>query len=86
MGCYLFVVIDADLKKLDEVNKRSAHKANMKYIYHNMRLLQHEYRDCCQFVFSGSRVNSENIIPRILKCGKSMWNVDLQYFLNKKNL
>jgi hypothetical protein len=86
MGCYLFVVVDADLKNLDETNKKSAHKANMKYIYHNMRLLQHEYRDCCQFVFSGSRLNSEYIIPRILKSGKSIWNVDLQHFLNKKNL
>ena len=86
IGCYLFIVIDADLKKLEEINKKSAHKANMKYIYHNMRLLQHEYRDCCQFVFSGSRLNSEYVIPRILKSGKSIWNVDLQYFLNKKNL
>ena len=86
MDCYLFVVIDADLKKLDEGNKKSAHKSNMKYIYHNMRLLQHEYRDCCQFVFSGSRSNSEYLIPRILKGGKSIWDVDLQYFLNKKNL
>jgi len=84
IGCYLFVVIDADLKKLDETNKKSAHKSNMKYIYHNMRLLQHEYRDCCQFVFSRSRINSENIIPRILKSGKKIWNVDLQYFIDKK--
>jgi hypothetical protein len=86
MGCYLFVVVDADLTKLEETNKKSAHKSNMKYIYHNMRLLQHEYRDCCQFVFSGSRVNSENLIPRILKAGKKIWNVDLQFFINNKPL
>lgn len=86
MDCYLFIVIESDLKKLDDLNKRSAHKANMKYIYHNMRLLQHEYRDCCQFVFSGNRRNSEDLIPRILFHGKKIWNVDLQYFINEKNL
>lgn len=86
MGCYLFVVIETDLKKLEESNKKSAHKSNMKYIYHNMRLLQHEYRDCCQFVFSGGRSQSEGLIPRILKAGKKIWNVDMQYFLENKNL
>lgn len=86
IGCYLFVVIEADLKKIEDSNKKSVHKSNMKYIYHNMRLLQHEYRDCCQFVFSGSRINSENLIPRILKAGKKIWNVDLQYFVNNKLL
>lgn len=86
MDCYLFVVIESDLKKLDESNKRSAHKANMKYIYHNMRILQHEYKDCCQFVFSGNRKSSEDLIPRILFHGKKIWNVDLQYFINEKKL
>jgi len=86
MDCYLFVVIESDLKKLDDSNKKSAHKANMKYIYHNMRVLQHEYRDCCQFVFSGNRKNSEDLIPRILFHGKKIWNVDLQYFINEKKL
>lgn len=86
IGCYLFVVVESDLKTLDESNKKSVHKSNMKYIYHNMRLLQHQYRDCCQFVFSGSRTISEDLIPRILKAGKSIWNVDLQYFLENKNL
>lgn len=86
IGCYLFVVVDADLKLIEEDNKRSVHKANIKYIYHNMRILQHEYRDCCQFVFTGSRKNSEYIIPKLLKFGKELWKVDLQYFINKKNL
>lgn len=86
MDCYLFIVVESDLKKLDELNKKSVHKANMKYIYHNMRVLQHEYRDCCQFVFSGNRKNSEDLIPRILFHGKKIWNVDLQYFINEKIL
>jgi hypothetical protein len=86
IGCYLFVVVDANLKFLEQDNKKSAHKANLKYIYHNMRVLQHEYKDCCQFVFSGSRKNSEYIIPKILKFGKQLWNVDMQFFINNKIL
>lgn len=84
MGCYLFIVVEENLKRMDVANKKSMHISNMKYIYHNMRTIQHEYRDCCQFVFSGSRKNSEYVIPKILKAGKSIWNVDVQYFIDKK--
>jgi hypothetical protein len=84
IGCYLFIVIEEDYKQIEAINKKSYHVSNMKYIYHNMRTIQHEYRDCCQFVFSGSRKNSELLIPKILKAGKSIWNVDMQHFIDKK--
>lgn len=84
IDCFLFIVIECDLYTLEQDNKKSYHKSNLKYIYHNMRLLQHEYKDCCQFVFTGSRSNSEDLIPRILYYGKNIWNVDMQYFINKK--
>jgi hypothetical protein len=84
LDCYLFIVVEADLYSLEEDNKKAYHKANMKYIFHNMRQLQHEYRDCAQFVFTGSRANSEKLIPSLLYCGKKNWNVDIQYFINKK--
>ncbi|NBU82678.1 MAG: hypothetical protein EBS55_13630 [Flavobacteriaceae bacterium] len=58
----------------------------MKYIFHNMRLIQHEYYDCCQFLFSGSRKNSEKLIPKILHSGKRLWKVDMQYFINHYEL
>ena len=84
LNCYLFVVIESDLYSLEEDNKKSYHKSNMKYIFHNMRKLQHEYKDCVQFVFTGSRTNSENLIPLLLHWGKMIWNVDMQYFINEK--
>lgn len=84
INCYLFIVTEADLYDLENLNKKSYHKSNLKYIYHNMRILQHKYKDCCQFVFTGSRLNSENLIPRILRSGKKIWNVDMQYFINKR--
>jgi hypothetical protein len=84
INCYLFIVTEANLYDLENLNKKSYHKSNLKYIYHNMRVLQHKYKDCCQFVFTGSRLNSENLIPKILRSGKKIWNVDMQHFINKK--
>jgi len=84
LNCYLFIVIEADLYSLEDQNKKSYHKSNMKYIFHNMRILQHKYKDCAQFVFTGSRTNSENLIPLLLHWGKKVWNVDMQHFINQK--
>ena len=84
ISCYIFIVVESDLYKMEDLNKKSYHKSNMKYIYHNMRLLQHEYRDCCQFIFTGSRANSEHLIPLLLHGGKKIWNTDMQHFINKK--
>jgi hypothetical protein len=84
INCFLFIVIEVDLYELEKLNKKSFHKSNLKYIYHNMRILQHKYKDCCQFVFTGCRKNSEHLIPQILRAGRKIWNVDMQYFINKK--
>lgn len=84
IGCYLFIVIEADLYNLENENKKSPKRFDLAYIFHNMRETLHEYGDCCQYVFSGSRSNSEKIIPKILGCGKSLWDVDVQYFINKE--
>lgn len=81
---YLFIVVESDLKKLYKNNLFGPHKSNLEFVYHNMRLLTHEYANYCQFVFTGSRKQSEYIIPRILKMGKKLWNVDLQYYLDKE--
>jgi hypothetical protein len=81
---YLFIVIESDLNKLDKNNRFGPHKSNLKFVYHNMRLLSHEFAKSCQFVFSGSRADSAEIIPKILTLGKSLWDVDLQYYIDKK--
>ena len=84
LGCYLFVVIEAPLHNMDEYNKQSYKRFNLKYVFHNMRDLQREYSDCCQFVFSGSREASVEIIPKLLVMGKLLWKTDIQYFWSKK--
>jgi len=85
MGCYLFIVTEVDLYKMEAINKRSPKKYNLNYVFHSMRDIQREFKDCCQFVFSGNRSNSEKIIPKLLCVGKKLWNVDVQYFLDINN-
>jgi hypothetical protein len=80
---YLYIVIESDLNKLYKNNMFGPHKSNLKYVYHNMRLISHEFADHCQFIFSGSRAGSQSIIPKLLKTGKSLWGVDIQYYLDK---
>jgi hypothetical protein len=81
-SCYLFIIVETNLYKMKEINRYSPKKYNLDYIFHNMRQLQHEFRDCCQFVFAGNRSSSQILIPKLLMLGKKMWNVDVQYFLD----
>lgn len=80
---FIFVVVESDLKQIEENNRKSKHQANLTYIYHNMRTLQFGFSDCCQFVMTSSRENSQKLIPRLLKGGRKLWNVDLQYYINE---
>jgi hypothetical protein len=48
-----------------------------------MKLLQHEFAGYCQFIFSGNRANSEILIPKLTAIGSILWDVDIQYFLEK---
>ena len=84
MGCMLFVVTETAFNKMWANNKAGYKKFNLDYVYHRMREIQAEYSDCCQFVFSGSRRKSEEIIPKILVLGKKLWAVDVQYFWDKQ--
>ena len=80
---YLFVVVESDLTQIESNNRRGAHKSNLKYVYHNMRVLNHQFSGSCQFIFTGSRKKSEEFIPKLLKLGKKLWNVDLQYYIDR---
>ena len=83
LGCYLFIVVECDLYKMAKLNAFSPKRYNLNYVFHNMKELQHEYRDCCQFVFSGNRSSSILLIPKLLICGQKLWNTDMQYFLDE---
>ena len=83
---YLFILIESDLANIYKNNRWGPHKSNLNFVYHNMRVLTHKFNGNCQFVFSGSRENSEKLIPKILKLGKKLWHSDLQYYIDKNGL
>tara|TARA_Y100000590_G_scaffold143436_1_gene164669 strand:+ start:38468 stop:39403 length:936 start_codon:yes stop_codon:yes gene_type:complete len=86
MDCYLFIITESSINEIYKKNRWGPHSTNLKFIYHNMRVLAHDFADTCQFVFSGSREASELIIPKILKLGEALWGVDLQYYIDKNEL
>ena len=49
-----------------------------------MRELIKNYPRRCQFIFTGSREKSIELIPKLLYYGKKIWQVDLQYFIDTK--
>ncbi len=84
MNSYLFIVVEAYMKKINQNNAFSAYKCNMDFIWHNVRECLRAFPKSCQFVFVGNRTNSTLYIPKILNCGKEIWRTDLQYFINKE--
>ena len=84
LGCYLFVVMEFPFEEIENLNKSSYKKYKLDYVFHNTREIQKQYSDCCQFVFSGSRENSQLIIPKLLVMGKKLWATDIQYFWSKQ--
>jgi hypothetical protein len=83
LGAYLFVVMEFSFEGMDECNYKSYKKYKLDYVLHNMREIQKQYKDCCQFVFAGSRELSEELIPKLLVCGKQSWKTDINYFWSK---
>lgn len=86
MGVYLYIVTESDLTQLYKNNRWGAHKSNLKYIFHNMRVLAHKYAGHCQFIFTGSREGSEKLIPELLVRGKELWDTDIQYYIDNHEL
>jgi|TARA_R110002167_G_scaffold110600_1_gene281150 hypothetical protein len=81
---YVFVIIESSIEKIKKNNQFGPHKHKLPYIWHNLKTLSQDYKDCCQFIFAENRAGLKKIIPKVLLYGKSIWNVDLQYFINKK--
>ena len=81
---YLFVVTEGSIRDIEKHNRWTHHTSNMKYIYHNMRELAHKFCGNCQFIFTENREESEHIIPKILVLGKRLWDVDMQYYIDRK--
>lgn len=86
MDSYLYVVVEQSIPQIEINNKVGAHKSNMNYVWASMRRIQHVNPRRCQFVFTGSRENSQKVIPYLLRYGKELWNIDVQYLLHIKGV
>lgn len=84
LDSYLYVVIESSISDIIYNQKKYNRKTNLEYVFHNMRNLSHKYPRHIQFVFTGSRNKSLEIIPKLLYHGKSLWQVDLQYYLDNE--
>lgn len=81
--CFLWVVVEAPLEGIEEISRRSHHKHNLSYVSHQMRTIAADFYGHTQFVFSGGREQSQNIIPKLLCLGKQCWNVDMNFWLKQ---
>tara|TARA_A100001515_G_scaffold100411_1_gene81251 strand:- start:1205 stop:2122 length:918 start_codon:yes stop_codon:yes gene_type:complete len=81
---YLFVVIETTIDKIKSNHKKFRRKTNLEYVFHNMRHLTHKYPRNIQFIFTGDRKKSLNIIPKLLHLGDRLWSVDIQYYLDNE--
>ena len=83
-GCFMFIVVESSVEKLEEDNKSSKFKSNLGYVWHNVRQLILDYPKNVQFIFAHNRAGVKKIVPLILFYGDQLWNVDLQYHIDKK--
>jgi len=83
---FLYVVIESSVERIIKNNDYGPHRSNMAYVWHQMRILSHEFPRKCQFIFSGGRNRSEKLIPLLLYAGEEMWNSDIQYYIDNRIL
>tara|TARA_R100000808_G_C2138375_1_gene146417 strand:+ start:858 stop:1799 length:942 start_codon:yes stop_codon:yes gene_type:complete len=85
-SAFLYIVTESSIEKIKKNNNFGPHRSNLSYIWHNMRVLTHEFKGHCQFLFTGTRTNSQSIVPKLLYYGQDLWDVDLQYFFDHHEL
>jgi hypothetical protein len=83
-NCYMFVVVESSIDKIEQDNETSNFKSNLGFVWHNLRNLIIDYPKNLQIIFASSRSGATKIIPKILYYGDQLWNVDLQYYIDNK--
>ena len=89
LNSYMYIVIEKSIKSIENEAfylKGKKISTKLKWVFSNLISIQHEFAGHCQFVFTNSRKHSEKIIPKLLYLGKKLWNVDVQYFLDKEEI
>lgn len=84
LNCVIFVVVEGTIKGIEEENSLSRYPSKMSWVWNRTREICHKFPKTVQFVFSGSREESERIIPFLLAYGIDLADVDIQFILDKK--
>ena len=88
LDSYMYIVVEKPLKVIEKeaVFTKGRRAPKLTWVFSNMISIQHEFAGNCQFIFTNNRKHSEEIIPKLLYLGKKLWDVDLQYFLDKEQI
>jgi hypothetical protein len=78
----MFIVVESSVDKINSDNKKFV--KNLSYVWHNVKQVMLEYPNNVQFVFAHSRKGAQKIIPKILFYGDSIWNTDVNFFLERR--
>ena len=86
LDSYMYIVIEKSIKAIEKesIFQKGRRAPKLNWVFSNLISIQHEFAGHCQFVFTNSRKHSEKIIPKLLYLGKKLWNVDVQYFIDKE--
>ena len=83
---YIIVVVDYLFSKAQSYNYNKKYsKASSEFIFHRIRELMQKYENV-QFVFSGGRKQSVELIKKIGLLGEKAKTIDLQYALDMKKI
>ena len=85
LDSYMYIVVEKPLATIEKeaVFTKGRRAPKLGWVFSNLISVQHEFAGHCQFVFTNSRAHSKEIIPKLLYLGDKLWNVDVQYFLDK---
>ena len=86
LDSYMYIVIEKSIKAIEKesIFQKGRRAPKLNWVFSNLISIQHEFAGHCQFVFTNSRKHSEEIIPKLLYLGKKLWDVDVQYFIDKE--
>jgi hypothetical protein len=86
LDSYMYIVVEKPIKTIEKeaIFTRGRRAPKLGWVFSNLISIQHEFAGNCQFVFTDNRKHSEEIIPKLLLLGKKLWDVDVQYFLDKE--
>jgi ERCC4-type nuclease len=88
LDAYMYIVVEKPISAISKeaVFTRGRKAPKLDWVLSNLISIQHEFVGNCQFIFTNNRTHSEEIIPKLLKMGSKLWQVDVQYFIDNENL